>query len=193
MAFAKIATVLLAAGAGKRFGGNKLEADLSGAMLGEHAARTLAGMKFGWCFAVHHPAYVRLAASIQVLGFDLIENIEPARGLSHSLKLAVEAAEATDADAVLVALADMPFVDEALLRSLVTGHHRYPDRCIASMSGAVPTPPAIFPRPCWGQLKSLSGDQGARGLLRDAILVQTETEKLRDIDTIEDVISASFR
>jgi molybdenum cofactor cytidylyltransferase len=193
MAFASIAAVLLAAGAGTRFGGNKLEADFGGAMLGEHAARTLARMTLGWTFAVHDPARVRLAASLQALNFDLIENTEPLRGLSHSLKLAVDAVETTNADAMLIALADMPFVDDALLHSLIAGRQQNPSHCIASTSATVPTPPAIFPRALWTELKTLSGDQGARALLRDAILVWTDADKLRDIDTIEDVISASFR
>ena len=193
MACAKIAAVLLAAGAGRRFGGNKLEADFCGAMLGEYAARTVAKLKFGRIFAVHNPSNVRLAASLQALGFDLIANSAPVLGLSHSLKLAVHAVEKTDADAMLIALADMPFVDEPQLQALVAAHRQHPKRCIAATSGAEATPPAVFPRLFWPDLKSVTGDQGARPLLRDAFLVGTDIKKLRDIDTIEDAISASFR
>jgi molybdenum cofactor cytidylyltransferase len=193
MAFARIAAVLLAAGAGTRFGGNKLEADFGGAMLGEHVARTMARLQLGWTFAVHDPSHARLAASLETLGFDLIANGDPDLGLSHSLKLAVSAVETSDADAMLIALADMPFVDDDLLLSLSFAHRQQPGRCIAATSAVAPTPPAIFPRAYWKDLKSMAGDQGARPLLRDAILVRTDAEKLQDIDTIEDAISASFR
>jgi molybdenum cofactor cytidylyltransferase len=192
-ACANIAAVLLAAGAGTRFGGNKLEAHFGAAMLGEHAAGTLSAMGFGWTFAVHDPANARLAMALSARGFTLVENTAVGAGLSHSLALAVGAVARTKADVMLIALGDMPFVDIEMLQALVGAHHGYPDRIIASSDGVATTPPAIFPSAFWPVLKASAGDTGARSHLSGAINVIVDAKKLRDIDTIDDVISSSFR
>ena len=119
MACDRIAAVLLAAGRGMRFGGNKLEAILGDTMLGLHAARTLAEMQFGSLFAVHDPSHGALAAAFTDHRFTLIDNDDPSAGLSHSLALAAEAALTTDADALLICLGDMPFVTRAHLLALI--------------------------------------------------------------------------
>jgi molybdenum cofactor cytidylyltransferase len=180
----KVAGILLAAGRGTRFGGNKLEAMLGDAMLGVHAARTLAGMGCGHLFAVHDPAHAALAKAFGALGFTFIDNDDPAAGLSHSLSLAAKAALTTDADGLLVCLADMPFVTTDHLRILIDASS---DRIIASAIGDTRTPPALFPRALWPTLAALTGETGARAFLRDAIAIQGSTEMLADIDTPADL------
>jgi molybdenum cofactor cytidylyltransferase len=183
----RIAAVLLAAGGGSRFGGNKLEADFRGAMLGSWAARTLAMMGFGWTFAVHDPAHAGLAYGYEALGLTLVPNLDPGRGLSSSLTLAVHAAESTGADALMILLADMPLVKAQHLRALIDAHAANPGAIIASESAGIPTPPAIFPRTSWPQLRAGQGDAGARALLRDAIRVPADPATLIDIDTVADL------
>ena len=184
MAFDKVAAVLLAAGRGTRFGGNKLEAMLGDTMLGLHAARTLAEMQFGSLFAVHDPAHTALATALIDHGFTLIDNDDPSAGLSHSLALAADAALTTDADALLICLGDMPHVTRAHLWALIdTGG----ENVVASAIGDTRLPPALFPRSRWATLMTLSGDAGARILLRDAIAVQGSPEMLADIDSRADL------
>jgi molybdenum cofactor cytidylyltransferase len=183
-----ITAVLLAAGRGTRFGGNKLEAMLGDAMLGLHAARTLAAMDFGALFAVHDPAHTKLATALRAEGFTLIDNDAPDAGLSHSLALATAAALATDADAMLICLADMPFVTTDHLRTLIgVGGNRV----VASATGDARMPPALFPRAFWPTLATLSGDAGARTILRGAITVQAAPDMLADIDTRADLNRSS--
>ncbi len=179
--------VLLAAGRGTRFGGNKLEAMLGDNMLGLHAAQTLAGAECGHLFAVHNPAHRALAAALTTAGFTLIDNQNADAGLSHSLALAAKAALTTDAGALLICLADMPLVTPDHLSALVAAHHANPDRIIASqVDGQVDeirSPPAIFPRAMWGTLASFGGDSGARELLKDALCINTPAHVLVDVDT----------
>ena len=175
--------VLLAAGRGTRFGGNKLEAMLGDTMLGLHAARTLVGTGCGPLFAVHNPAHAALAAALIGEGFTLLTNENVDAGLSHSLALAAKAALTTDAGALLICLADMPLVTPDHLSALVAAHRAHPDRIIASQADGTRSPPAIFPRAMWGMLASLDGDSGAREMLKDALCINTPAHVLVDVDT----------
>jgi molybdenum cofactor cytidylyltransferase len=180
----KITAVLLAAGRGTRFGGNKLEAMFGGAMLGLHAARTLAGMGYGALFAVHNPSHTKLAAALSAEGFMLIDNDAPDAGLSHSLALAANAALATDADAMLICLGDMPFVTADHLRAIVAAGDGV---VVASALDDIRMPPALVPRPLWPSLMAMTGDSGARHLLRTATAIQGTAALLADIDTRADL------
>jgi molybdenum cofactor cytidylyltransferase len=188
MGYGKVAAVLLAAGRGTRFGGNKLEAMFGDRMLGLHAARTLAGLGCGHLFAVHDPARTALAAALRAENFTLIDNDDPQAGLSHSLALAARAALTTEADALLVCLADMPFVTAAHLAMLISAGD---DHVVASAVGDTRMPPALFPCTFWPILMALTGDEGARPLLRNAIAIQGTAEMLADIDTRTDLDRAS--
>ncbi len=182
--FSDLAGVLLAAGRGRRFGGNKLEAMFEGKMLGMHAAATLARVGCGWLFAVHDPAHAGLAAALDAQGFALIANDDADRDLSHSLALAIGAARATEATALLVCLGDMPFVTAAHLCAVIAAGK---DRVVASALGDTRMPPALLPRSCWPALATQTGDIGARTLSGDATLVRASAALLADIDTQADL------
>ena len=180
--------ILLAAGIASRFGSNKLEAMLGNDMLGLHAARTLAEIGCNDLFAVHDPANAKLASGLQSNGFTLLDNDIPHAGLSHSLALAALAATAaTEADAMLVCLADMPSVTTRHLLALIDAHRQHPDCIIASATATRRSPPALFPRAAWPMLATLTGDVGARQFLYYAIAVQTPAAELIDIDSRDDL------
>lgn len=179
---AKIAVAILAAGESKRFGSDKLMAVLKGRPLGLHISELLCAMPFGWHFAVCSKG-AALLQHFSKSGFETIENASPEKGQSHSLHLAVKAASATEASALLVVLADMPFVTRGHIENLMQAG----GGVIASTSGAFPMPPAIFPREFWPQLLETTGDAGARNLLRDATFVHAPPSELRDIDVVTDL------
>ena len=183
MGSAKIAGVLLVAGRGTRFGGDKLEAMLGDKMLGAHAAQTLARAGCAHLIAVHDPAHVRLASALKEEGYSLIDNDDPAAGQAHSLILAVQRAMASDADAILVCLGDMPFVGATHIAGLCAASCAHPGCIVASTAGTTASPPAIFPRSTWPHLLSLRGDAGARSLLKEAIHVAATAHELTDIDS----------
>jgi molybdenum cofactor cytidylyltransferase len=178
---ADIAVAVLAAGQGRRFGSDKLMAELDGVPLGLHIAGTLGEISFGWRFAVCCKG-AAILQQFSALGFAKIENAAPERGQSHSLHLAVEAAMVTGAKALLVVLADMPFVSAAHLHKLAaTG------TLAASHDSQVPMPPALFPRDTWPQLLATRGDRGASALLKTALHIPASAEELRDIDVAGDL------
>lgn len=182
MDYANIAVAVLAAGQGSRFGSDKLMADLDGIPLGLHIAHTIGSMVFGWRFAVCAKG-AALAQHFAVLGFESIDNAAPDKGQSRSLHLAVHAAEATRAKALLITLADMPFVSAGHIAKLAAHND-----LAASHDGHQPMPPALFPRSCWPDLLATSGDSGARALLRRAKLVTAPPHELRDIDVAADLL-----
>jgi molybdenum cofactor cytidylyltransferase len=169
-AYADIAVALLAAGRGVRFGSDKLLARIGGEPLGLKVANTLTELDFGYRFAICKT------------GSDLsacYSNDEPEIGQAHSLHLAVKAVMTTEATALLVMLADMPFVSAGHVTALVAA---YKCSITASSNGVTPMPPAIFPRERWSDLLATSGDSGARELLKGASVIAAPAAELRDID-----------
>jgi molybdenum cofactor cytidylyltransferase len=179
--FADIAVAVLAAGQATRFGEDKLMADLDGIPMGLHIGHTLAPMGFGWRFAVCAERSP-IAAHYAVLGFAVIVNAAPESGQAHSLHLAVAAAEETQASALLVTLADMPFVTAQHIASIAANA-----ALTASHDGERPMPPVLFPRDHWPQLLATKGDAGARALLGAAKTVLAPPQELRDIDLPADL------
>ncbi len=178
---ADIAVAILAAGLGRRFGSDKLMVSLDGFPLGAHIARTVAPMGFGWRFAVCADD-APIAIHFSALDFDIIDNEEPHLGQALSLHLAVAAAQQTTATALMVVLADMPFVSTAhIVRISQCG------ALAASHNGAASMPPALFPRMCWPDLLKTRGDAGARPLLGAAHMVHATVDELRDIDARADL------
>ncbi|HQS12199.1 MAG TPA: nucleotidyltransferase family protein [Sphingorhabdus sp.] len=181
-----MAIVLLAAGNARRFGSDKLMADFEGRPLGARAGNELASIAAAAHFAVCQPE-AHIAAYYKRLGFDIVDNPNPGIGLSGSLHLAVEAALRTDAQALLIALADMPFVQAAHVEALIAA---CTDTVVASFDGHQPMPPAIFPRGHWPDLLATAGDAGARHILAGAEKLTAPAGTLCDIDTADDLAAS---
>lgn len=186
MVSAEIAVVLLAAGRSRRHPGqNKLVRKLDGLALGLHAARTIAGLDLGTRIAVCSKATRDLMADFAALGFETAWNEDPDQGLASSLAIGVRAALAHEARAVLVCLADMPFVTAAHLRDLIA---RLDPAAGVTMVGSRPAgsdvvmPPAVFAGDAIGRLLALEGDRGAGPLLRQGMAVEAAADELRDLD-----------
>lgn len=177
----RLAVILLAAGRASRFGGGKLAVLLAGSPVAEHAASSLRDLPCAWRLCVQG------SRPVPVEGFTDVPLDAPDAPLSASIRAGVTAAEALGADAVLLALADMPLVPTAHHRALLGAFDG--DR-IASRAHGQPMPPAVFGRRHFAALKALSGDRGAGALLRDAPFVTLAAEHALDIDTPADLVRA---
>lgn len=181
--FAGLALVLLAAGQGVRFGGRKLAAPLAGQPLANHAAAMLAALPFGWRFAVTAPGVPDLAA----LGFTCVALDPSGAPQARSVAQGVLAARAAGAQAVLIALADMPFVPAGHIRALVT---QFDGDRIATEAGGVTMPPVIFGAAHFEALTMLSGDRGGAMRLAGAPRLALDPACAIDIDRPEDLARA---
>jgi molybdenum cofactor cytidylyltransferase len=183
-----IALAILAAGQGSRFGGRKLEAMIDNQMIGTIAAARLSGLNFDARYVVTDPAHTALVDAFAALDYTVIGNDQSSAGLSRSVSLAAQAVQNTDAQALLICLADMPNIPSehiaAMIKMLGDGK-----RVIASSVQDRPMPPALFPRMYWSMLTALSGVDGAKPLLTGAILVEADAWSMADVDTAEDLVA----
>jgi molybdenum cofactor cytidylyltransferase len=183
----KVAAVLLAAGRSDRFtDGDKLAALLGDLPLGLHAARTLAALPLARHIVVTGPD------GLAWPGFDVVLNERQDAGMASSIALGVTAARRASADAVLIALADMPFVSVEHLERLLA-RYRGPDTLAASSDGTGRMPPALFGSAWFDALEALSGDRRARAILEKADVVPADPAELHDIDRVEDLVAARAR
>jgi molybdenum cofactor cytidylyltransferase len=182
-----ITLAILAAGRASRFGGRKLEAMIDGVMIGTMTAAQLAEFDFRTRLVVADPVHTDLIEAFAALGFTLIANDQPEAGLSRSVSLA---AQHSDADALLICLADMPNVPSQHIAAMMCAFGDAP-RVIASSVQGIAMPPALFPRADFTRLAALSGVEGAKALLADATLIEADPWLMADVDTPEDLTRIS--
>jgi molybdenum cofactor cytidylyltransferase len=191
MLFERTALVLLAAGASTRFGSAKQLALLDGEPLVRRAAT--AGVRAGFprVFVVVGPLRDAIQKVLAPLPVDLVPVDGPAQ-LSASVRAGtLAAARWPDVDAVVLSLVDQPWVDEALLARLVHTAETHPDRAIvAAASGPVLGAPALFRRTVFDELTTLTGDEGARAIVRrdrSRVVAVPAHQAAFDIDRPEDL------
>jgi molybdenum cofactor cytidylyltransferase len=177
----RVALVLLAAGRSQRFGSaDKLMADYLGRPLGLHVVVALEAVPFCERIAVISDTALDLSGH----GYTIVHNDDPAAGMGRSLRLGVEAACRGQAEAVLIALADMPRVTATHIYRLLD-RAEGPDAIVASSDGITPHPPALFGCAHLDTLLQSEGDAGARELVKHGHHVVTSPAELADVDTEE--------
>lgn len=150
------AVAVLAAGAGTRFGGGKLDAMLAGRPLGAWATGAVEAAGAKARVIVVPPAIPHFVSALD--GWTVVENPTAARGIGTSLRAAVEAARRCPR--LIVVLADMPLVSPAHLLRLDAG----PGLVFTRQADGCPGTPAAFPAACFDALMQLPDDAGAARL-----------------------------
>jgi molybdenum cofactor cytidylyltransferase len=178
----RVVAVVLAAGRAERFGSDKLLHELDGKPLAAHIATTLAGLPLASRIAICPTGNTARRDLFATHGFDIVDNPHPEQGMGASLALGARAAMARDAGALLVCLADMPYVTREHLAALMG----VDAAAVTTECGGVRSPPAIFSRAMFAELPALTGDTGARQLLRTAAIVAAAPALLRDFDSPAD-------
>ncbi|WP_410513991.1 NTP transferase domain-containing protein [Paenibacillus sp. BR2-3] len=113
-------------------------------------------------------------------------------GLSFSLRCGLNAVLPTQPDAVVVALADQPFITAGLVNHLIETFEKSPGLdYVASTNEGSAMPPALFSKALFPALQGLDGDRGAAGILRSpeykGVILKTDSAHyFLDADTRED-------
>jgi len=176
--------VLLAAGRSQRFGdiGSKLDQDFLGRPLGLHVAVALEDMPFKERLAV-------VGAQELDYGqhrFRVTHNADRDLGMATSVQIGVRRAQELGAEAILVALADMPRVTAAHIHRMFDASEGEMT-VVASSDGRAPKPPALFGHGQFQCLLDLAGDTGARELVKGGRHVVTTPAELIDVDTLDEL------
>lgn len=185
----RIAAVLLAAGNSTRFGDDdKLMADHRGKPLIVHALEAVASLPFKYHIAVVRSRELApvIHRKLERRGYTLIVNDNPEDGLSGSIVRAANHVAELRCTGMLMCLADMPNVPQSHLMRLCLAAEDIRS-VVASTDGFTPSPPAFFGQRHFHQLQALKGDQGARALISQGLLIETSGLLLHDVDTPEDL------
>lgn len=185
----EVASVLLAAGRGSRFGPQpKLLADLDGRPLVRHAAEAALAAR-------PRPVVVVLGAHAEAVraaltGLDLIpvENPDYGAGLATSLHAGLATLPPT-CGAALVLLGDMPRITAAHIERLVAAFERAgpkPAAVVPVRGGRRGNPVLLNLSLLADDIAGLTGDRGAGLLLRgrsDVVEIEGDESHALDIDT----------
>ena len=180
-----VACVLLAAGAGSRFGGGKLLAEFGGERLFERAMNVLPKEFFSRVAVVS--GCEDILAESERRGFLAVRNSAPEKGVSLSIRLGLEAVK--PCSAVLFLVCDLR--KESVLRILEAGA-AHPEKIVApeGADGRLGNP-CLFPAAYFPELAELEGDRGGKRVIRahpEAVLtVPLPEEELFDTDTKEEL------
>lgn len=184
-----IVGILLAAGAGRRFGGNKLLAELGdGQCIAEISCGRLRPV-VDRLIAVVRPGADLLSQKLHLAGADVCICPDAEEGMGASLAFGIR--QAMDADGWLIGLADMPCVAEADVRRIAETL-RAGAAIVVPVAGKQRGHPVGFSQRFFNELSALNGDAGAREILaRHAATIVTvavaDPRTWQDIDTREDL------
>jgi molybdenum cofactor cytidylyltransferase len=190
-----IAIAVLAAGRGLRFGGDtpKPMLPIGGRPLLLHALDAAHASEVGPVSVVVSDD--RVAGAVPD-GIDVIRNRAPESGIASSLHVVLRALESqTDVGAVIVGLADQPLVGSAAYQRLASAYDDGAELAVATYGG-VRGNPVLVARTRWPEALALTGDEGARVLVRrhGATEVPCDgTGEPVDIDTPEDLAALEAR
>jgi CTP:molybdopterin cytidylyltransferase MocA/rhodanese-related sulfurtransferase len=156
------AALVLAAGAGRRFGATKQLATLRGRPLLEHALAAVTAVSPRVVVLGHAADEIRARADLHGAAPVICPDWE--EGQAASLRCGLAALP--DADAVLVVLGDQPGLTAAAVDALLAAGGD--EDAVRATYGGTPGHPVLLRRPLLARVGELRGDAGFRDLLRDA-------------------------
>jgi CTP:molybdopterin cytidylyltransferase MocA len=184
------AIVILAAGGSRRMGAPKQLLTIDGRSLVRRAAETAIAIGSAAVYVVAGAESDRIREELSGLPVEVIANLEWREGIASSIRAAIEMLERHDRpiEALAFMLCDQPCVSTDILRRLFEAHRLTRAPVVASRYPDGPGVPALFRAEMFGALKSLSGDIGARQLIRslDREVVTVPFNAFEDIDTPAD-------
>ncbi len=190
---AKVAGIILAAGASRRMGSvNKLLALIAGKPLVRHAVESFVATSLSPIIVVVGYESDKIAAALERLPVQLVFNPDHATGQGSSVGVGVEALDNNVTDA-MIGLGDMPLLPSKLLDSLIhthIGHEGHACNITIPVFEGQRGNPVLWGKTFFPELITLVGDRGGRQLLNDHKAAQhliacDHSSVLRDVDTVD--------
>ena len=184
-----IAGLLLASGASRRFGSDKLVAPLDGRAVVRWSAEALLPA-VDTVYVVVRAQADAIREALGGLHVQWVVNPNAHEGMASSIRAGV-AALPREAEAVVITLGDQPRIDSRVVRDVVA---RWRDAAPGTSAVVAEYDdgrghPALFGAAHFGTLRALEGDKGARDLLvslGDAVsVVRVTGARPADVDTPE--------
>lgn len=181
--------LILAAGAGQRFGSDKRRAQLADGNSLLRATVLRAQEAFSDVRVV-----IKAEDDAQALAIpsdvQLVRAAQAKQGMGSSLAAGIQSLANTQATAVAVLLGDMPWISVATLEQLRAQADA--EHIVVAYCGGQRGHPVLFGRRFWPQLMQLQGENGAKGLIAShaqQVIAVTLSDKgiLRDVDTPADL------
>ena len=195
----RVAAVILAAGAGSRFGGRKVLARVDGAPILARIVETTRAARLQPLVVVVGPDLEGQGPLLGIESDELVVNPEPERGLSSSVRLGLAAAAATGpaVDAAVILLGDQPLVRAATIERLVAGLDAAPAAVTAVVpryaDGGSPNPVALR-RAGFELAAETHGDRGIGSVLdahRGSAIEVEVAGRNPDVDTAADLAAVA--
>ncbi len=187
---AHAAAVILAAGESRRYGAPKLLAPLDGKPLLQHVVDAANASRCEDVIVVVGHGADELLAKVRLGRARAVMNREYAEGQSTSLRAGVR--QAGVSDAVIVLLGDQPRITPALIDALLERQRETRAAAVICSWNGHRSPPTLLHRELWPAIDTLTGDVGARELLRDrddvaVVEVTASLGALNDVDRPTDL------
>ena len=154
------AALVLAAGAGKRFGGQKLLAELNGTPILQHVLDLAAAAELD-------PVVVALGTDADALETRMrwraeirLVNPAPEHGISSTVRMGIAALLTSDAQRAVVLLGDQPRLGVAQLRTILAALTDESRPIVVPRYAGVPGNPVLLERAAWPLAAGLQGDTG---------------------------------
>ena len=179
----KIGCVVMAAGNARRFGENKLAAQLRGRSLILRALEAVPAEEFEKVVVVTQ--YPEVEDMAREFGFTPLRNDHPDYGISHTIELGTKALQ--QCNAILYMVSDQPLLDDASVERIVECWRNHPCNIVGAAHNGKRGNPCIFPREFYDELLALEEDHGGNTVIRKyperLLTVEVAQEELTDVDT----------
>lgn len=187
-----ISGIVLAGGTSSRLGRPKQLLTLDGRPVLQHVVDTAAatGSGLGEVVVVlgHLAGEVASALSLPP-SVRTVVNPDYATGQASSMRTGLEAA-AAESEAAVVLLGDQPGMPAAHIGAVVRAFAGGAGPIVQASFRGTPSHPVLFARPVWAELMAVTGDKGAREVIKAhpdwVVRIDLDAEIPPDLDTMED-------
>jgi Uncharacterized MobA-related protein len=159
-----IVAIVLAAGASRRFGSQKLLADLHGKPVVRWAVENVLAAQPDETIVVVGREGDAVRETLEGLAVRIVVNERWVEGIGGSIRAGI-AALPPDADAALIVLGDQPALDARIIAGIMNAHSEGSRAIVAPSYRGERGHPVIFGAEIFPELLVMEGDRGARDVI----------------------------